>query len=86
MARDIGEGVKDILENPDPTKSASLVLVAEGATSEEVEERVKIADGEIRRELPSGVFIAEVSEDKIGELCEGDVIDSISLDERLQLA
>lgn len=86
MARHIGTEVRKILEEPDPTRSASLVLVAEEADLNEVTERVKAAEGEVTRSLPDGVFIAEVPENKVEIICEGDLLDSISLDGRLQLA
>lgn len=86
MVRHIETGVKDILEDPDPTKSARLVLVAENADPQEVEERAKAAEGEVIQKLPGGVYTAEIPENRIDTICEGDLIDSISLDDRLQLA
>jgi hypothetical protein len=86
MTRCISAEVKDILEDPDPNESVSLVLVAENTPSKEIEQRIDEADGEITRELPDGVFIAEMPESRVGDLRTGDLIESISLSEALRLA
>lgn len=86
MARHIETGVREIMDNPDPTKSANLVIVAESTTPEEIDERVTEAGGEITEMLPGGVFIAEIPEPRVGALSECECIDSISINGRLELA
>lgn len=86
MARYIGGEVRKILKDPDPTKSARLVLVAEEVDPNEIEERVEAAEGTITRRLPNGITIVEVPERNVEIICEEDLIESVSLDGRLQLA
>lgn len=86
MARHVSAEVEDIVENPDHSKCASLVIVAENVSAMEIKERVSEADGEIDKELPGGVYMAEVPEARVESLCGGDLIESISLNGTLRLA
>lgn len=78
MARYIHPDVKDHVESASGETRVRLALVpAEGANNA-VHERIRELDGDVERELPSGVLLVGISTCKLPQLFETEGIDSIS--------
>ena len=69
-----------------PTSGAvARVAIVGGSEPSAIREKVADCDGEVIRELPSGVVVAEIEEQKLGEFCDTADFESISLSDQMSV-
>lgn len=85
MARYVHPDVRELAESPTEGDSARVTLVPEEDRHSRVMDRVNQLEGNVDRELPSGVLIVEVPQENLATLVEAQGIESISPDEQMEI-